>query len=318
MSPRTPLRNASRRDSNALPPFVYVHVGPYAEFFPDYMADSVVQVAKWNPGAVIHIVIPQMFLNRTSMVDAAKAPGVSVRLWAIEDLPKSADHVMFEHGSTLDRGFRGGFWRATTERLFILDDFLRFHGIDEAVHMENDNLIYFSLRDKIGAFRNHYPGLTMTPHACAAFVYVGHRDVLEQLVATMTNASIDEMVMVRTFNLRHGNDAIGPLPIVAPGDVGQLAGYTHNYDAFGGLFDGAPHGQYVGGPDPRNNDGGPGFVNKEAPYVTRDFDYEWTVDPKTGLRLMHMRKKLLKGGSGEWRPLLHLHIHCKNLTKFSS
>jgi hypothetical protein len=86
------------------------------------MTDSVFQVATWNPGAVIHIVIPQIFLNRTSMVDAAALPGANVSLWAIEDLPKSADHIMFEHGSTQDRGFRGGFWRVTTERLFILDD----------------------------------------------------------------------------------------------------------------------------------------------------------------------------------------------------
>lgn len=301
-----------------LPPFVFVHLGPYPEFFPDFMSVAVRQVARWNPGISIHVIVPRVFLNRTSVVEAGATPNANVTLWAAEDIPQSAAHVLFHAGTRQNTAFRGGFWKVTTERLFTLSDFLDWRGYYEAVHQENDNLIYFTLSDHITALRAFYPGLTMTPHATAGLMYVGNRFRLAQLAETMTNATADEMLMVGWFQERYGEDAISALPIVAPADVGWLPGFTRHFADFNGIFDGAPHGQYICGPDPRNGHGGPGFVNPQSPYSPKDFEYEWTFDEKKGLRHMRMRKRLDKGGKGEWRRILHLHMHCKNLTGYAS
>lgn len=306
------------RRNDTIPPFVFVHLGLNPVYFPNNFSIGAQQVAKWNPGAIIHIVVPRVFTLHPSVIAASLTPNANVTVWAIEDIPQTKLHNLFTLGSGLNNGFRGGFWRLATERLFILHDFLEMQDIDEAIHTENDCLIYVPIRSIIHALRTHYPGLTMTPHASAGFVYMGNRSALTMLCGTMVNAWGDDMLMLNKFAHTYGPTLMGALPVIAPGDVRGLAGSTRNYDAIGGLFDGAPHGQYVGGPDPVNRHGGPGFVNGQAPYRVSDFEYEWTIDPSTKLRRMQMRKLASKGGSGEWRQLFHLHIHCKDLAKFAS
>lgn len=310
----------------ALPPFIFVHMGDDPAVFPDFFAVAVHQVAKWNAGADVHVVVPRAFTARASVLEAARAPGATVRVWALEDVPRTPLHENFARKSSLDTSFRSGFIRHTTERLFVLLDVLAALGADEALHQENDNLLYFDVRAALPTLRARYPGLAVEPHhlknerrdgglvCTAGFLYVGRRGALEDFLATGDEGQ-NEMVRLGDYAWRQGDVAMGLLPVIAETVMPDHPEFSRNLAALGGLFDGASHGQYLGGVDPRNNVGGPGWVNLDAPYRVDAFEYDWHADPASGLRRAYTRPK---EGGGAWLPLFQLHIHSKNLAAYAS
>jgi hypothetical protein len=114
-----------------------------------------------------------------------------------------------------------------------------------------------------------------------------------------------------------------PLPVVpagyatrfelrnAKGESGSSPWYDAGFERFGGVFDAAALGQYLGGIDTRGDDRDTrGFVNETAVYDPRNFNLHWKTESG-------MRKPYGTVGGQEF-PIFNLHIHSKRLADFSS
>jgi hypothetical protein len=313
----------------AAPPFVFVHLGEDALSFPDFIAVAVAQVALWNPGAEVHLVVPRRFLARPSVANASAARGAHVRTWAAEDVPRGPLYDRFLRESSMDAAFRGGFWRAAAERLFVVADLMAAVGVDEALHLENDNLVYFRATALLPKLRARYAGLAATPlsdeadgfRVTAGFFYIGRRGALEDFLrAVRPGEGANEMCMLGAYARLFGPAGVSFLPVLPPEDELRLPDFTRHVSALGGIFDAAAHGQYLGGPDPWHKASGgisfgKGFVNWLVPYRVDEYEYEWRRDLETSIRRVYLRKR---GSLGAWQPIFVLHIHCKDLAAFAS
>lgn len=327
----TPL---SRKDDRV--PIFFIHIGEDPEYFPDYIYYSVRQALVWNPSSDIHLVIPRVHSNRSSVLSLERDCGSSVKLWFTEDIQLTPEHSRFiKETSHSIGGFRGGFVRFTTERLFILLDIMVMLGFHEAIHLENDNLLYSQIDELLPTLKQKYPGLAVEPlgYECTAgFLYIQRSTALKDLLIYMVNHPAEnEMQSLGRFIDNVGPTVMGFLPVISPDDCvgGKSEKFVTNFYSFQGLFDGAAHGQYIGGADPRNGVGGPGFVNfvPGTPFRVDDFEYKWKVDPQSKLGRYYQRRlhsiSLSNGCNSSksdhaWHPLFQLHVHCKELHKFVS
>ncbi len=121
-------------------PFILVHIGD--NFFPDYAVEAVEQIRTWNPTSDVFFICDQKY-HKSFSSDATP----HLHLIDINEIPHSDEHARFSSSTHLDTNFRDGFWRFTTERLFILYDFMKLRDIKGAIHIENDNTVYFSSTD---------------------------------------------------------------------------------------------------------------------------------------------------------------------------
>jgi hypothetical protein len=231
----------------------------------------------------------------------------------------------------MDQAFRGGFWRFAIERFFYLEDLMRSRGLDRVLHFEYDNLLYFSLGELEEAFESTSSGLSLpmdAPRRCILSVlYVARvealRDFCRAYVLRYLVRGLNDM---KAFSRYAKSRTLTFLPVIptsyAAGRtelanrIGErtrkMEPFFENFEAFGGVFDAAALGQYVGGIDPRNDpESGPGFVNEMAMYDPRDFNIRWERD-----------------GAERWVPvgeiggqrfrIFNLHIHSKRLDLYRS
>jgi hypothetical protein len=296
-------------------PIVFVHLG---QTLPSYMRDTVRQARRWNPHSEIVCIAetPEPF----------EADETWIR---ISDIPPTEAYERFKATTVLDSTFRGGFWRFTTERLFVLQSWMTWRGIRECFHLENDNPMYFSLGEILPQLQKTSPGLLAPIHGqgqdvnsfrvCLSAFYVSSLDALSNLVFTLASApsGIDEMERCGEYWLLN-RDECGFLPTAPPRVVLRQDDYRDSLiggvEEFGFVFDAMLYGQHLGGVDPRNElpGGGPGFVNLDAEFAADQFLYGWRADGAG------RRYPVLTDHDGrEWR-LANLHIHCKRVADFCS
>jgi len=318
-------------------PLFFIHIGDDPDFFPDYIYSAVRQGAIWNPFSPIHVIIPRSHEFRESIINLTRDFEQMLQIWFIEDLAVTDIHARFNDETKHEiGGFRSGFWRFTTERLFLLLDAMVMLKINECIHLENDNLLYVRIDSILPTLRREYPGLAVEPHGSilctAGFLYVQQVSALRALLLYMTDfPATDEMQSLARFRDQTNSTVIGLLPVISPADCLSIniTMFSSNFYSLGGLFDAAPHGQYIGGPDPRNNVGGPGFVNTATglPYRVDDFEYRWKIDTATNLGrfYIHRLHRVSKSDGcassseiAEWYPLFQLHVHSKDLLNFVS
>jgi hypothetical protein len=235
---------------------------------------------------------------------------------AIEGISKSAEHSAFLQTSALNRDFRGGFWLHTTSRFFVLADYIRQHSLENVVHFENDVVPYFDPADKLLAFQSHAPFSVPLDRnrAIASIVWIANSGVaasLSQHLATVP--ANNDMEALNQFCLLHP-DIAKPLPTL-PSNYAKhkgldLARFCQGIETFGGVFDAAAIGQYVGGVDPQNNPHNSRFfINESSDMDMREIDFGWDVS--NGVRSPSLR------GEHENTKLLCLHAHSKDIEGIS-
>ncbi len=292
-------------------PFVFIHIGE--SYFPDYVVHAIRQARLFNPEAEIYFV--------AAGVHASKTVGWPCVFVPLEDVPFSPKRRVFCESSELNREWRYGFWRYTTERLFVLEDFCAWKGVHEVIHLENDNMIYFRLENLLPTLRQEYTGLA-APYLgkgemTFGILYVKDLAALSNLntfLLGMRHTKENEMKLGCHFFLENSGEA-DFLPVVSnecevrDNDV-RMA--TAHGSEFRGVFDAAAYGQYLGGIDERNGDGlNVGFVNETAAYRADQFKYEWTHFEGS------LRFPTIHRHGNSW-PIYVLHIHSKRLEEFAS
>ena len=288
-------------------PFIFIHLG--TEFFPEYVNTALEQCRRWNPTNPIYFVSLRIHSGKA---DTNKCTNI-----CIEDLEITEQHSIFLNISKLDMTFRNGFWKYTTERIFVLEEVCNYLNIDEFFHAENDNMIYFNSSDLINTFRNSVNGLSSpslaTNQAVFGFMYCNDIQTLSNLAKFLITTDCNEMVSgARFFNIYNTKTAYLPsIPdianILSERDKQRVC---RNIEEFNGIFDPAQYGQWFGGIDSRNGNSVPFmFSNTCATIQANEFTYEKKQEA-TGLNRYYICKE------GVSYPIYVLHIHSKNLSIF--
>jgi hypothetical protein len=273
---------------------VIVHIGDH---FPEYINTCISQIQSVST-------IPIHLLISNSHATKLKHP---VHVVPLESIPKSKKHEQFENTSRLDASFRNGFWKYAMLRFFYIYDYMANNCISDVFHIEYDNLIYVDPTKYLSVFQTRSMWCAMdSPNRCIpSFLYFKESSILSRVLDTcIVNASTNNNDMVALAQFRNNNPAeVGILPTVISYVDKIDPMYSEHAKDFTCLFDAAAVGQYIGGVDPRNISGNTvGFINETSIIKCNKMNIEWRD-----------RKPFLNG-----LPLVNLHIHSKDLLRWTS
>ena len=294
-------------------PFILIHMGPV---FPEYVNICIQQIRKWNPHERTVFIANEIHKERVADCEFV----------ALESIPLSIKHSTFQERSRHDAEFREGFWKFSTERLFVLEDYMEFAKISECIHIENDNMIYFRLEHMLPILRREYTGLAApylgNEEMTFGILYVRELAALYDLnvfLLGLSHTGDNEMKLGCRFFLTNRDEA-DFLPTVSNECEIRAIDYdftTAHGEAFRGVWDAAAYGQYLGGIDERNGDGRQvGFVNKSSAFRTDQFEYTWSLSSADGYDDDLKYPRAHRHGHS-W-PIYILHIHSKHLEEFAS
>ena len=296
-------------------PFIFIHLGE--DFFPEYVNYTFKQCKKWNPNNEIYFIcslkhIDKFDKNMVNFID-------------INKLNKSEHHIKYSNDVQIDEGFRNGFWRFTTERFFTLEDFCIQYDIKEFLHLENDNMIYFTANDMIDILRNTIKGIA-SPIAThdtitMGIFYCNNIDVLIKFNKFLldsksgSGAQNNEMQIGEQFFIKNPTitSYLPSIPSVKS-DISEsnIKKITNNIDLFKGVFDPGQYGTWIGGIDPRNGHYEPfTYMNNDNIITPNYFTYELKVEPNN-----YKRYHLIRSDKNIDYPIYILHIHSKKLEEF--
>ncbi len=302
---------------------VFIHIG---NSLPTYLANALEQARLFNPQIPIVLLANQKAIEQSSL-NITKP----VYIISIESLEISKEHEFFIKNHRLNEKFREGFWRYAFERFYCLYDFMKQYNASHVFHLEYDNMLYMDGLEAIPVFESHYDnciGATFDndQRCIAGFIYIPNKKIMKQLVAFMNQhlgKAYNDMQMLGYFK-RLNPEKMHNLPII-PAEyatdyelispkghkVKTKEVYYQNSDEFGGIFDAAALGQYLGGIDPRNGPSKPGFINESCIFNPSQFSYIWIKDEQNRkVPFIQYKENLYH--------IFNLHIHSKQLHLFSS
>ena len=283
-------------------PFILVHIGGN---FPHYMNTCVKQIRLWNPTAKIYCLASECHRNKLNLNDCSFVP--------LDHILVSPKRVFFNQRSALE-----GFWRVTIERFYILEDFMTQYNYEECFHLENDNLIYFSMEHMLPKLRESSKGLSAPylgkDEMTFGVLYVKHRSFLEEFTNYLTCQRDNQNDMKHGFAFFMENRRYTSFLPTCSNEC-QIREEDEQYttegsEYFRGFWDAAPYGQYMGGTDPSHTYIA-SYVNTTSAFPSNQFQYSWYTNPD-GLRI-----PLLERHGNSWL-LYNLHVHCKDLESFAS
>jgi hypothetical protein len=198
----------------------------------------------------------------------------------------------------LDSKFRGGFWQHCFARFFYIHAYMKQYNCKNIIHLENDVLTYINL-DKILKFIDKKMMIVMDSEdrCIPSIIYCKNYAVWEVLFEKISFSQNDMQWLGTLYKLFP--DMIGKFPIIDKGEFSD--------NKFNGIFDAAAMGQYLGGVDSDKNT--VGFINETC--VIKYDKYKFIWKKRKGLLVPYLV-------SDKEVRIFNLHIHCKDLKKFSS
>jgi hypothetical protein len=255
-------------------------------------------------------------LTNSSNIKQLNGMGNRVTCIPIESVPKGEATRQLDQCSQLNREFRSGFWFHTMARFFVLADFMRHTGAEDVVHLENDVALYFDPAEKLDTFRKFADFAVPLDkgRAIAGIVWLRNSSVAVKLAEHLLAYPFqNDMEGIGHFCTTHP-DLARPLPTIPPAYAATKGLDVHRYcqgiDQFGGIFDAAAIGQYVGGVHWLNNPHDSRFfINESSDLDLRELDISWNV--VNGIRSPSLEFR------GERVPVLALHAHSKDMRGIS-
>ena len=332
------------QNNQTLPPLFFVHSGDSERHFPDYLADTVRQALRWNPRIIVHVIVPRSYLassvgfkllalGRSGFSESDDFWRDRVKICEVENVNVSTRLRNFRTTSLLmNAAEMGGFIRFTTERLFILEAAMKQLHVEEAFHMEIDNLLYVSLEEILVSLRQVYSGMAATALShesmTAGFLYIHRISALERFLDYILGNHLspslpkNDMFYLSGFaNMQP--EELGMLP-VAPVAANheksiRVQGNLNALAEIGGFFDNAAHGQWLGGAHDIHTGGKiiPHFSNHLSMFQASSLVYKWAVDPLHLLRRPYIRL-CCSLDDDNWWPLYSVHVHSKQIFLFAS
>ena len=219
----------------------------------------------------------------------------------------------FDINSNLDKSFRDGFWHNTSKRLFLVYDCMKKYNLQNCIHLENDVLLYYHFYTYDFTFNKIYLTLDADNRCIPGIIYIPNYTLLTNLIADY-NYNKNDMENMNLFYHKNKDICI-TLPIIKQNKYyDKLDIYNENYKIFKGIFDGAAIGQYLGGVDPRNIAGDTsGFINETCVVKYNNYKYTWIKKDDDNNEYSFPYIII----DDETIPIYNLHIHSKNLKKFT-
>jgi len=228
----------------------------------------------------------------------------------IEDFYQQPEFICKWYASKVN-SFRDGFWIKTSERFFILEQYMLAFHINKIFHAEIDNLIF-----NISGLANNLDLLQSgifcprdaDNRGIASFIYINNVEslkILRRYYETNYLESINDMKFMGKL-LNNQKNYFHSLPTDNSLPVDNRRWGTLDPSLTGGIFDAASIGQYLLGIDIRNSyyPTFNGFVNENASRYINEFDF--LIDKQNSNlyiseNINHPRIKVY-----------NLHIHSKN------
>lgn len=211
--------------------------------------------------------------------------------------------------SNIKNTFRNGFWKLTSYRFIVINEYMKQYNIDNIIHIENDVLIYKNI-DDIKFHNINKLLLTMdSKNRCIpGIMFIPNHIILKKCI-DIFNLNLNDME--NFSNCYHNlNEYIDTLPIFVEYNTNSVTNMiTKNYKHYNAIFDAAAIGQYLGGIDPQiKSEDTIGFVNETCIINYSYFKFIWKN--KDDLKYPYI---IINNNEV---PIINLHIHCKNLKKF--
>jgi hypothetical protein len=226
-----------------------------------------------------------------------------------------------------DANFRGGFWRSTAERLFVLHAYMESRGLSEVLHFENDNLSFVDTT--IEARLRSLPAGVSVPfvsrgRGVASIMYVSslqmYEAVLKNFLWHLSRSSTTIEMELFALAKRDGLP-LHALPTAPSESWVSASRYSaenpvvpssvlwENFDRLNCLFDGSAVGHFLAGQDPANDR----YVQRNR-FRNNEVDLDvtdkrWLIrDRMAGL------PELWIGDDVGMSKLANLHMHCKEFS----
>jgi hypothetical protein len=229
-----------------------------------------------------------------------------VKLINIDELP---DSYNFKRRTRLDRRFRNGFMMLCSFRFFLIYAFMKKYNIDNVIHLENDVTIYYNcdiLLDILGKSNRMYIPFDSFTRNIASIIYIPNHALFKNILDRYNLVQND---MYNFRNILVKTNYIDTFPIfISNNENNEIQFVSRNYTLFNYIFDAAAIGQYLGGTDPIHNNG-IGFVNETCVIKYNKYEFIWEM--VDGIRKPFMRI------NNTSIPIFNLHIHCKDLDRFT-
>lgn len=260
--------------------------------FQEYILDNIKNLLLFNNNDIVVITNKDFFYNFNNY---------SVTLIDCNELSDNN----FNINSQLDKGFRNGFWHYCSLRLFYVHSYIKQNNLNECIHLENDVLTYINFEDIKSNFKENkvYATFDCETRVIPGIIYIPNYKSFESIIDKY-NFNINDMENLAKFN----ESIILPFPIF-PIINGNIVKFNKLYFDFNMIFDAAAIGQYLGGVDPRNQNGDTkGFVNETCVIKYNKYKFEW-------IKINNLFIPHLIIGTNKYK-MCNLHIHSKNLINF--
>ena len=291
---------------------VYCFIGP----LPEYILDSVHQARLFFTGRIVCL------LTDMTSPHAAALQAYGVELVTCEK-DAEFDAVVAEHAwkFTVIEGLKGReqLFLYAFERFFALERWLSSSLARDIVFLELDNLLYADPTEWLPAFREKPMSFMFDNELrCASGIcYLRDRKVLHAFTreclhyirtADLSYEFMTEMQALYAF-WKKNPDLVQLLPIHWPAPHVPPPTYER-WGCFGGLFDAAAMGIYLGGVDPFHT-GGIVKTGMRSIWSVIDYtgyEFQWQADPK-GRMIPYVRPS----SEAPWIRINQLHIHSKQM-----
>jgi hypothetical protein len=210
----------------------------------------------------------------------------------------------FDKKTRLDKNFRNGFWNNASKRLFLVYEYIKMKNLTNVIHLENDVLLYndlnYNFEEKI------YITIDSEKRCIPGIIYIPKYDLFTKCIKNYDFTQNDMINLAKFYS--NNKDIVKTFPII-DNRIDKCI-YNENFQEFNSIFDGAAIGQYLGGVDPRNIAGDTtGFVNETCEIKYDKYAFKWVKNGINHFPHIEINNKLI--------PINNLHIHSKNLEKFT-
>lgn len=230
------------KNNHLKPPLVYVWIGSYLPAW----ARLALKLSNLNCGLLT------ILLSSKSI---GYVPEVSQQIF-LEDFYKPPKNISHEFEDQR-LAFRDGFWLKTTERFFVLQQFIEKYSMKSIFHAELDNLIFdiSNLNNKLDLVgEGFFCPRDSIDRGIASLVYINQAESLREMTNVfMKNKPAYQNDMLLLGSLLKKSNNFYSLPTERRFEINKKNLWeTINPIDSGGIFDAASIGQFLFGIDPRN------------------------------------------------------------------
>ena len=283
--------------------FVLFHIGLN---FPTHLRQCIQNIKHFNPSSKIY------FLTEVDIISKAFPDVEYINVWDFDSYKLLRSNIFIS-------SYHASLFRNSLFRYYFINEFIKKRELNNVIHFDNDVLVFEDYSKHLAAFETG--DIFITPHSlneyvCGTMYIKNNIDVIcdyfaslifkdEQTLVSYAGEGFMPNEMRLLSKLDQEKKCFSLLPILPLGE------FSHNFNRFRSLFDPSSYGQHIGGTPDRPEGGWVAAQNGHRaidPLLTNR-----TIDIVFENKLPYIDVML----TGKYIKLNNLHIHSKELSKYS-